>query len=218
MAAISKPQTPQKHIQNLQIPPVPFSSPSSSQHLSQLWQLSQLYRPSHPGFLSSLVHLLPVMELHVRHLLPICTFPNQNSIFMITMGSWRDFYSHPLQFFSPKKKAQKPAHGGVCIPLGDDSFACLHDTEFCFCLKVMGVMWVGCFLIQTPAPSLLCKASHQAMGTKGDGYIFLEHLPHSLLPSLGRDLGTNWCFESSLFYSRCFTFFFFIVERFINTY
>lgn len=67
---------------------------------------SQLYCPCRPGFLISLVHLLLATELHVRHLLPICTFPNQNSVFMITTGSWRDFSSHPLQFFSPKEKAQ----------------------------------------------------------------------------------------------------------------
>lgn len=105
-AAIPKPQTPWELIQDLQILPAHFSSPSSSQHLFELWQLPQLYDPSHPGFLISLVHLLPATELHVRHLLPICTFPNQNSIFMITAGSWRYFYSHPRQFFSPEEKAR----------------------------------------------------------------------------------------------------------------
>lgn len=48
--------------------PAPFSSPPSSQHLFELWQLPQLFHPSHPGFLISLVHLPTTCETPTSHL------------------------------------------------------------------------------------------------------------------------------------------------------
>lgn len=49
-----------------------------------------------------------------------------------------------------------------------------------------------------------------------DSMILLEHLHHGLLARPGKDPRPDWCFESPLFYNRCFQLF--IAESFVNTY
>lgn len=95
----------------------------------------------------------------------------------------------------------------------EKSFACLHDTEFCFCLKGMGAMWAGCFCHHLECrfmpPDYYGNVTIRRWEQKLLGTSFLSTFSAACWPSLGRHPGPDWCSDSLLFYSRYFNFFFY---------